>query len=96
MAPASKRAPASDDSGSSSEEESASDSESINGAGGQQQADEEKMPEIDIDVTSLNPLSPEVIQKQATINIGALRCLAGARLCETAVGGGVIGGRRFG
>lgn len=30
----------------------------------------ELVEEVDIDVESLNPLSPEVISKQATINIG--------------------------
>lgn len=32
-----------------------------------------KLEEIEIDVESLNPLSPEVISKQATINIGQSR-----------------------
>lgn len=71
MAPASKlskRTPLSD--ASSDDDDSSSDSGSDSGLdNGMKQ---ETFPEIKIDVTQLNPLSPEVIQKQATINIGAL------------------------
>lgn len=66
MAPASKlskRTPLSDAS-SDEEDDSSSESGSENGM------EEESFPELTIDVTKLNPLSPEVIQKQATINIG--------------------------
>jgi hypothetical protein len=70
MAPASKlskRTPlsdASDDDDTSSESGSEGSIENDN-------ENKETFPEITIDVTKLNPLSPEVIQKQATINIGA-------------------------
>lgn len=33
--------------------------------------DDEVADDVEIDLTQLNPLSPEVISKQATINIGA-------------------------
>ncbi|KAG1821313.1 hypothetical protein EV424DRAFT_1401002, partial [Suillus variegatus] len=32
----------------------------------------EDVPKIDIDITKLTPLSPEVISKQATINLGTI------------------------
>lgn len=69
MAPASKRTPASE-SGSGSESESEDDSASENGQDVQIVDDEEQIPEVKLDVSKLNPLSPEVIEKQATINIG--------------------------
>jgi hypothetical protein len=79
MAPASKlskRTPLSD---ASSDDETSSESGSDSGA--ENGLDEqETFPELTIDVTKLNPLSPEVIQKQATINIGASAC-AGPALC---------------
>lgn len=71
MAPASKlskRTPLSD--ASSDDDDSSSDSGSDSGL--DNGMEQETFPEIKIDVTQLNPLSPEVIQKQATINIGAL------------------------
>jgi len=49
----------------------------------------ELVEEVDIDVESLNPLSPEVISKQATINIGKQH-RAGAR-CEGRGGRGSVG-----
>lgn len=71
MAPASKRAPDSEHSGSGSESESEDESGSENGQVEQiDEDDEEQIPEIKLDVSKLNPLSPEVIEKQATINIG--------------------------
>ena len=75
MAPRMKRAPVSSASASEDDEEdSASGSGSevdVNGkANGKAGDDHEAIPAIDVDVTTLNPLSPIVIQKQATINIG--------------------------
>jgi hypothetical protein len=71
MAPASKlskRTSLSD--ASSDDDDSSSDSGSDSGL--DNGMEQESFPELQIDVTQLNPLSPEVIQKQATINIGAL------------------------
>ena len=36
-----------------------------------------------LDAAKLTPLSPEVISRQATINIGACRSLGGGRGCGT-------------
>ncbi|CAD6575853.1 MAG: hypothetical protein CYPHOPRED_005811 [Cyphobasidiales sp. Tagirdzhanova-0007] len=77
MAPRMKRAPVSSASASEDDEEdSASGSGSevdVNGkANGKAGDDHEAIPAIDVDVTTLNPLSPIVIQKQATINIGTI------------------------
>jgi hypothetical protein len=89
MAPKSKRAPKSDASGSESSDDdsaagsSSSENESINGNGGTIQ-DDETYPELSVDVTKLNPLSPEVIQKQATINIGG----SGGRMPSLLAGAG--------
>ena len=73
MAPASKRAPASQGSSSGSGSESDSDSEGENGRVSQRVQDfkdEDEVKEVKVDISKLNPLSPEVIEKQATINIG--------------------------
>lgn len=68
MAPASKRDPISDESGSEDDDDEEDDSGSENGV--VKEEEEEAIPQIDVDVSKLTPLSPEVIQKQATINIG--------------------------
>jgi hypothetical protein len=70
MAPSSKRAPASESSGSDDDETSSNASSDDDQLDQQQNGDEEPIPEINVDVSKLNPLSPEVIEKQATINIG--------------------------
>ena len=48
-----------------------------------------------LDITKLNPLSPEVISRQATINIGALRSAAAGHAAQpehgSARGTGTIG-----
>ena len=67
MAPASKRDPISDESGSEDDDDE-DDSGSENGV--VKEEEEAAIPQIDVDVSKLTPLSPEVIQKQATINIG--------------------------
>lgn len=69
MAPASKRTPLSD--ASDSDDDDIDDDDSENGQNGVATENiEEVVPEIKLDVSKLHPLSPEVIQKQATINIG--------------------------
>ena len=89
MPPKTKRAPVSSESASDDDEDVNEDSASGSGSevevenqenGKDNQNDNhnevesnEAIPEINIDVTSLNPLSPIVIQKQATINIGRLQ-----------------------
>lgn len=52
------------------EDESGSGSGSDSEIEEQKFEDDEEIPVINVDVSNLNPLSPEVIQKQATINIG--------------------------
>ncbi|KAL7006355.1 eukaryotic translation initiation factor 2 subunit gamma [Cystobasidiomycetes sp. EMM_F5] len=71
MAPASKRTPLSD--ASDSDDDDIDDDDSENGQNGVATENiEEVVPEIKLDVSKLHPLSPEVIQKQATINIGTI------------------------
>lgn len=82
MAPAasSKRAPASEGSESESESDDELDSGSENGQVQQKGVadDEDEVQEFKLDVSKLDPLSPQVISKQATINIGQSGCLGHA------------------
>lgn len=78
MAPASKlskRTPLSD---ASSDEDDDSSSDSGSESGVENGLEEDNIPEVNVDVTKLTSLSPEVIQKQATINIGVSSITAAA------------------
>ncbi|KAL0580472.1 eukaryotic translation initiation factor 2 subunit gamma [Marasmius crinis-equi] len=41
-------------------------------SGSESEDEEEAIPQVEVDATKLTPLSPEVISKQATINLGTI------------------------